>query len=214
VLHNAKQRRELHKENLRSELITAAHKLVQEEGYDALTIRKLAARVGMAPMSVYSYFKDKQEILYALAEDAFEGLARRIEQNRPDDPLDALRAVMIEYAAFGLGNPNEYRIVAGTEHMTPPEKLEPGQPDERNPAMELLIGRIEACVKAGKLRGDPRAIATMMWAIGHGAILLLISFPSYKFGDPQQFVERMYDLALAGFKSGPIAPLSDEPATC
>ena len=43
MLHNAKQRRELHKENLRSELITAAHKLVQEEGYDALTIRKLAA---------------------------------------------------------------------------------------------------------------------------------------------------------------------------
>lgn len=213
-MDNAKQRRELRKANLRTELIAAAHKLVQDEGYDALTIRKLAQRADMAPMSVYSYFSDKQEILYALAEDAFEGLAQRIEKNRPDDPLEALRAVMIEYAAFGLGNPDEYRIVAGSEHMTPPEKLEPGQPDERNPAMELLIGRIEACVTAGKLSGDPRAIATMMWAIGHGAISLLISFPSYPFGDAQTFVERMYDLALAGFTSQHIPPLSDEPATC
>jgi len=89
VLHNAKQRRELHKANLRSELIAAAHKLVQDEGYGALTIRKLAKRAGMAPMSVYSYFSDKQEILYALAEDAFEALAQRIERNRPDDPLEA-----------------------------------------------------------------------------------------------------------------------------
>ncbi|MBN9250795.1 MAG: TetR/AcrR family transcriptional regulator [Mesorhizobium sp.] len=214
MLHNAKQRRELHKANLRSELIAAAHGLVQDEGYDALTIRKLAKRAGIAPMSVYSYFSDKQEILYALAEDAFEALAQRIERNQPDDPLEALRAVMVEYAAFGLGNPNEYRIVACTEQVTPPEKLEPGQPDERNPAMELLIGRIEACVKAGKLSGDPRAIATMMWAIGHGTISLLISFPNYPFGDPKAFAERMYDLALAGFVAQHIAPLSDEPATC
>jgi AcrR family transcriptional regulator len=214
LLHNAKQRRELHKANLRSELIAAAHKLVQEEGYDGLTIRKLAKRVGLAPMSVYSYFADKQDILYALAEDAFEALAERIERHKADDPLESLRAVMVEYAAFGLGNPNEYRIVATTEQVTPPEQLEPGQPEERNPAMQLLISRVEACVKAGKLSGDPRAIATMLWAVGHGTISLLISFPHYPFGEAEAFVERMYDLALAGLTTQHIAPLSDEPATC
>lgn len=211
-MHNAKQRRELHKANLRSELIAAAHKLVQEEGYDGLTIRKLAKRVGLAPMSVYSYFADKQDILYALAEDAFEALAQRIEQHKADDPLESLRAVMVEYAAFGLGNPNEYRIVATTEQFTPPEQLDPCLPEERNPAMQLLIGRVEACVKAGKLSGDPRAIATMMWAVGHGTISLLISFPHYQFGDPQKFVEQMYDLALAGLTARHIPPLTDEPS--
>ncbi|KQZ97800.1 TetR family transcriptional regulator [Mesorhizobium sp. Root157] len=214
MLHNAKQRRELRRASLRSELIAAAHKLVQEEGYDALTIRKLAQRVGLAPMSVYSYFADKQDILYALAEDAFEALAQRIEQHQSDDPLEALRAVMVEYAAFGLGNPDEYRIVAMTEHVTPAEKLEAGQPQERNPAMELLIGRVEACVKAGKLSGDARAIATMLWAVGHGTIALLITFPHYQFGEAKVFAERMYDLTLAGLTAQHIAPLSDEPATC
>ena len=72
---SVQKRREKQKAELRSELVEAAHKLVQEEGYEGLTIRKLAKRVGYAPMSVYSYFADKQDILFALAEDAFETLA-------------------------------------------------------------------------------------------------------------------------------------------
>jgi AcrR family transcriptional regulator len=88
------ERRERHRETLRSDLIEAARQLVQEEGYDGLTIRKLAKRVGYAPMSVYSYFADKQDILLALAEDRFALLARRIEENTSDDPIEALRAVM------------------------------------------------------------------------------------------------------------------------
>ncbi|TKB37915.1 MAG: helix-turn-helix transcriptional regulator, partial [Mesorhizobium sp.] len=51
---SVQERREKQKAELRSELVDAAHKLVQEEGYDGLTIRRLAKRVGYAPMSVYS----------------------------------------------------------------------------------------------------------------------------------------------------------------
>ena len=118
---SVRKRREKQKAELRSELVAAAHKLVQEEGYEGLTIRKLAKRVGYAPMSVYSYFADKQDILFALAEDAFETLARRIEEHPADDPIEALQAVMTEYAAFGLGNPNEYRTVFMTEKTKLPE---------------------------------------------------------------------------------------------
>ena len=95
----AQERRDRQKAELRARLVAAAHELVQEEGYDGLTIRKLAKRVGYAPMSVYSYFADKQDILLALAEDAFATLARRIESQPSDDPVEALRVVMREYAA-------------------------------------------------------------------------------------------------------------------
>ena len=84
-------RRQLHRQELRSELLAAAHALVKEEGYEGLTIRRLAKRVGYAPMSVYSYFADKQDILVALAEDVFGELARRAEKDAPADPLGALR---------------------------------------------------------------------------------------------------------------------------
>ncbi|TIL96990.1 MAG: WHG domain-containing protein, partial [Mesorhizobium sp.] len=80
---------------------------------------------------------------------------------------------MTEYAAFGLGNPNEYRTVFMTEKTKLPEGY--NEMEESNPAMKVLISRVEACVAAGKLQGDPRAIATMLWAVGHGTISLLIT---------------------------------------
>ncbi|CCV16138.1 TetR/AcrR family transcriptional regulator [Mesorhizobium sp. STM 4661] len=207
-------RREKQKAELRSELVEAAHKLVQEEGYEGLTIRKLAKRVGYAPMSVYSYFADKQDILFALAEDAFATLARRIEEHPSDDPIEALQAVMTEYAAFGLGNPNEYRTVFMTEKTRPPEGKTFAEMEEGNPAMKVLISRVEACVAAGKLKGDPRAIATTLWAVGHGTISLLITFPFYPFGDPQAFVKRMCDFALAGLMTQDMPPLTETPPNC
>lgn len=208
------KRREQHKAALRSDLLAAAHKLVQEEGYEGLTIRKLAQRVGYAPMSVYSYFADKQDILFALAEDAFETLARRIEEHQSDDPMESLRAVMTEYAAFGLGNPNEYRTVFMTEKLKAPEGRSFEEMEQGNPAMNVLIDRVEACVAAGRLKGDPRAIATMLWAVGHGTISLLITFPFYPFGDAQAFVRRMCDFTIAGLADKEVEPLSDQPANC
>ncbi|MBZ9677468.1 TetR/AcrR family transcriptional regulator [Mesorhizobium sp. ES1-1] len=210
----AHTRREKPKAELRAELVNAAHKLVQEEGYEGLTIRKLAKRVGYAPMSVYSYFADKQDILFALAEDAFETLAKKIEAHPSDDPIAALQAVMTEYAAFGLGNPNEYRTVFMTEKTRPPEGRSFEEMHEANPAMKALIGRVEACVAAGKLQGDPRAIATMLWAVGHGTISLLITFPFYPFGDPQAFVKRMCDATLAALSTQNVPPLTDSPVRC
>ncbi|WP_421916365.1 TetR/AcrR family transcriptional regulator [Mesorhizobium sp.] len=211
---SVQKRREKQKAELRSELVEAAHKLVQEEGYEGLTIRKLAKRVGYAPMSVYSYFADKQDILFALAEDAFETLARRIEEHTSDDPVEALQAVVTEYAAFGLGNPNEYRTVFMTEKTRPPEGKTFAEMEEGNPAMKVLISRVEACVAAGKLKGDPRAIATMLWAVGHGTISLLITFPFYPFGDPRAFVKRMCDSTLASLSTQDVPPLTETPGNC
>jgi len=208
------KRREKHKAKQRAELVAAARELVQQEGYEGLTIRKLAKRVGYAPMSVYSYFADKQDILLALAEDAFATLARRIEEQPADDPLDALRVVMTEYAAFGLGNPNEYRTVFMTEKTRPPEGKTFAEMEADNPAMKALIGRVEACIAAGKLKGDAEAIANMLWAVGHGTISLLITFPFHPFGDPQAFVKRMCDFALAGLSTQDVAPLAGERTSC
>ncbi|BCH14774.1 TetR/AcrR family transcriptional regulator [Mesorhizobium sp. L-2-11] len=207
-------RREKQKAELRSELVDAAHKLVQEEGYEGLTIRKLAKRVGYAPMSVYSYFADKQDILFALAEDAFKTLAKRIEDHPADDPIEALQVVMSEYAAFGLGNPNEYRTIFMTEKVKPPEGKSFADMREGNPLMKVLINRVEACVAAGKLNGDPHAIATMLWAVGHGTISLLITFPFYPFGDQQAFVKRMSDFTLAALATQDVPPLTEMPVNC
>ena len=86
--------------------------------------------------------------------------------------------------------------------------------EEGNPAMKALITRVEACVAAGKLQGDARAIATMLWAVGHGTISLLITFPFYPFGDPHAFVKRMCDLQLAALSTQNVPPLTEKPVNC
>lgn len=209
----ARSRRETQKAEIRAELVEAAHALVKEEGYEGLTIRKLAARVGYAPMSVYSYFPDKHSILFALAQDAFAVLARRMERAAPADPLEALIKLMREYAAFGFDNPNEYRTVFMTRDPAGFSDMEMKDIQKDNPALLLLLQRVQACVDAGVLSGDVFAIATLIWTFGHGTVSLLISFPNYPFGDRDAYVERSIEVVLAGIRSAPIPPL-DDPRRC
>lgn len=205
----AKRRREAQKAEVRTELIEAAHALVKREGYEGLTIRKLAAAVGYAPMSVYSYFPDKHAILFALAQDAFAQLARRMQRDAPTEPLAALRTMMHEYAAFAFENPNEYRTVFMTRDPASLSEKHPEELHKENPALHLLLERVRACVEAGVLAGDVFAISTLIWTVGHGTVSLLISFPSYPFGDRDAYVERAIELVLAGIRAAPVQPLAE-----
>ncbi|QPC88786.1 TetR family transcriptional regulator [Mesorhizobium sp. NBSH29] len=204
-------RRERHKAELRAELVAAAHDLVREQGYDGLTIRKLAQKVGYAPMSVYSYFADKQAILFALAEDVFERLAQRATRNQPTEPLASLIHGMHEFAAFGFENPNEYRIIFMTEKAMDAETAE--QHLKHNPALAGMRGCVLACLDAGILTGDAHAITTFLWTTAHGAISAVISFPHYPFGDGLSYADTVIDLAIAAVKAGKVPPICND-ATC
>jgi AcrR family transcriptional regulator len=205
----AQSRRERHKADSRAELLQAAHDLVKEEGYEGLTIRNLAKRVGYAPMSVYSYFADKHAILLALAENAFETLAQRMERDAPTEPLAALRKVMEEYAVFALENPNEYRTVFMTrDHMRQArEVVEIEEVESKNPVLRIVLKRVQACIDAGIFKGDAHAVSTLLWSSGHGAISLQITFPYYPFGEPRKFLEAAMEVALAGLMAQDIKAL-------
>jgi AcrR family transcriptional regulator len=206
---SARSRRERQKAELRAELLAAAHALVQEDGYEGLSIRRLAKRVGYAPMSVYSYFADKHAILRALAEGAFAALARRAEKDQPQEPLAALRKGLNEYAAFGLENPNEYRTVFMVRQVREEGKSF-AQMEAENPALQILLAQVRACIEAGHFRGDVRAIATMLWTMTHGAVSLLICFPSYPFGEPREYAAKVVDMALVAAASTEIPALVPE----
>lgn len=200
-------RRERQRADTRAELLAAAHELVRKDGYEGLTIRKLAEKVGYAPMSVYSYFSDKQAILTAVAQDTFEKLARHIQERQPPDPMEALRFGLLEYASFGLDNANEYRTIFMTEkvHEHDDETFE--ELKSNNPAFLGLLNCVIASIEAGKLRGDAQAIATLLWTVTHGAVSLLLTFPQFPFGKPLDYVGRIVDLGLDGLKSADIKPL-------
>lgn len=207
----ATSRRERQKAEIRAELLAAAHALVKEEGYEGLTIRSLAKRAGLAPMSVYSYFPDKHAILLALADDGFAELARRWSEQMPQEPMEGLRHLLTRYVAYGLENPNEYRTVFMSNYEPEEAGKSIHEIEAVNPALKIVMERVAACVAAGHLKGDVHAIGTFLWTMSHGAVSLLISFPAYPFGEPEAYAERVGDLAIAAVSSREIEPLTDAP---
>src|SRR5882724_1999767 len=101
----ASKLRERYRSELRAATLSAARDLIKEEGYEGLTLRKLARRMQCSPMALYTYFADKQALLTALALEGFEKLAKRHEGTSRREPLSALRKIMLDHIAFAEENP-------------------------------------------------------------------------------------------------------------
>src|SRR5262245_10596319 len=108
----SKQRREREKESLRQDILDAARELFISEGYENVSMRRIAERIEYSPTTIYLYFKDKAELLYSLCEETFSQLAERMSAiaSESNDPVEVLRKGCLAYIEFGLKNPNHYRV--------------------------------------------------------------------------------------------------------
>jgi AcrR family transcriptional regulator len=199
------KRKERYRSELRAETLSAARELIREEGYEGLTIRKLATRMECSPMALYSYFADKQALLTALALEGFEKVAKRFDSTVHRDPLTALRKILLDYIAYAEENPNEYRILFLSVETLGELKLSREDLQERNPAFGALFKRVEACIKAGVLQGDAFAVSTVLWTCAHGAASLLITAQKFPFGSRRLYAEEVVGTILSGVQNRVIA---------
>jgi len=98
---------------MRRRILDAARQLFVKEGFDNVSLRRIASRIEYSPAALYRYFRNKKEILSALRE---EGFARFVEQQaqtrqRYPDPLERLRAGAHEYIRFALSEPDHYHLM-------------------------------------------------------------------------------------------------------
>ena len=198
-------RKERYRSELRDETLSAARELIQQEGYEGLTIRKLAKRMECSPMALYSYFADKQALLAALALEGFEKLAKRFDSTVGRDPLTALRKILLDYIAYAEENPNEYRILFLSVETLGELKLSREDLQERNPAFGALFKRVETCIKAGVLQGDAFAVSTVLWTAAHGAASVLITAQKFPFSSRRLYAEEVVETILSGVQNRVIA---------
>src|SRR5262245_34785238 len=106
--------REQYREALRRTILDAAREAFIEDGYQGVSMRKLADRIGCSHGNLYLHFKDKQALFDCLVEESFEqfaeGLRRSTESAKGDDPVKLLRKAGRAYVEFGLANPNAYEF--------------------------------------------------------------------------------------------------------
>lgn len=195
---NTQRRRERYRSELRAETLSAARKLIEEEGYEGLTIRKLAQRMECSPMALYTYFSDKQALLLALAQEGFIKLAKRLESTVQRNPLATVRKMLLDYIVYAEESPVEYRILFMSVEPLVEVKKTRQDMQENNPAFSVLFKSVETCIKSGMLQGDAFAISTVLWTGAHGAAALLNTAQSFPFENRQRYAEEVIATILSG----------------
>ena len=104
--------RPYHHGDLRRALVDAARRLLEAEGPSALSLRAVAREAGVSPAAPYHHFKDKAELLDAVAHEGWEMLQlAMIEAKAQTKGLQQLTALGIAYVCFAREHPALYRVM-------------------------------------------------------------------------------------------------------
>jgi len=107
------ERRLRQKEEVRTKILATAWQIVKEEGWQALSIRKIADAIEYSVPVVYDHFENKDSILLEFAKQGFELLVKKMQQARKKhtDPSDQLRAIADAYWSFAFANKEYYQLM-------------------------------------------------------------------------------------------------------
>jgi AcrR family transcriptional regulator len=174
------ERREREKQELRRKILETARKMFLAEGYEAVTMRKIAQKIEYSPTAIYLHFKDKDALFGELCRQDFLRLAQALSGiAQIKDPIEQLRRMGRAYLDFALEFPNHYRLMFMTPHPVEPEGMEGlqrGNPEED--AYAFLKQIVAGAIKAGRFRpeySDAELIAQTFWAGVHGVASLQIA---------------------------------------
>lgn len=172
-----------------------------ELGFEATTMRAIAAKVGYTATAVYHHFKDKAALVAELCAIDFRALTEELRKSGSiADPLERLQRMGQAYVEFGLTHPMQYQFM----FMTPRPALPRSQPDPGADCYGYLLETCRAVVATGRLRpefADADQLAQMAWGSSHGLVALQVTKGEddvVKWGDVRQTAAKMKRAMLDG----------------
>ena len=174
-----RERREREREEIRGRILDAARELFVAEGYEAVTMRRIAERIEYSPTAIYFHFKDKETLLHEICDADFLTLAHQLgDAAQIADPIEKLKATGLAYFRFGVDYPNHYRLMFMTPH--PPlgddHDVEKGNPEQD--AYAFLKQIVEQAIGEKRFRReltDVELLSQTIWAGMHGVVSLHIA---------------------------------------
>ena len=166
-----------HHGDLHRALVGAGLEIVRSGGVEALSLRAVARRAKVSHSAPYHHFRDKAELLAAVAAAGFEQLVASIDaqaaKSPPRSALDGLRAVGRGYLRYAVENPSIFRL------MFRPELTQPANHPVLLQAEALAFGKlmhtIAMCQQMGELPGsDPLPPSAICWSMVHGLAMLQV----------------------------------------
>jgi len=143
----ARQQR-LH-EATRKAILEAALEMFVRQGYEHVSIRSIAAKVGYSPAALYRYFPSKDEIFFALAEEGLRRLNAGDPASTPSaDPLDDIRATAQRLYDFSQEHPRLFALIF-LDMRVPRISVEYGRFHFMGPIWQQIEARVVRCIDAG-----------------------------------------------------------------
>ncbi|MGD0298299.1 MAG: TetR/AcrR family transcriptional regulator [Bryobacteraceae bacterium] len=167
--------RPYHHGNLKQTLVRAAVKILAKRGPRDFTLREVARQAKVSHNAPYRHFRDKDELLAAVAGDGFEKLADSMiaASANAGNALQALEWSGLGYVRFALEWPEHFSAMFdySQDLSAYPEYAASGRR-----AFQVLLDNIVAAQKARKMPpGDPQALALVAWSLVHGIAKLAIA---------------------------------------
>lgn len=191
----------------------ATRLMLRTTDLDDLSLRRLAATLGVTAPALYAHVEDKEDLLRAVAESGFHDLVDRFDRVVTEDPMDRLREYGRAYVAQALADPEVFRIM----FLYRPAALEVPEVDNELAAATDAFVRpgeaVRAAIDAGRIHPDwdPVRASMVLWTAGHGTASVLLLGASggevILAAGMEHLVDDVLEVTLAGL-AGPPPPQS------
>jgi AcrR family transcriptional regulator len=202
------ERKEREREEVKDLILNAAREIFLTEGYENTSIRKIATRIEYSPGIIYHHFKDKNDLLLALHDKAFECKIEALFHSVQPiaDPLDRLYATGKSYLQYGIDNPQDYELMfilsCTMEALAVKEEFW----KDGAAAINMLKENIKACMEAGYFKQDVDIdeLSLILWSQVHGLVSLHNKerLNIYNSPDQKDLMFRTYETFFKLMKTG------------
>lgn len=194
------ERRQREKENLRQRILDAARKIVVAEGFDALTIRRVADIVEYAPGTLYLYFENRDAIARDLCLGVYQSMHDALMPiAKIGNPQKRLQAFIHRYVDFALGDPEMYRLALISDPKFSDALLRDGSMEGADGAGQRVFALlVETIAELRQSKTGAFALAETIWVAVHGMVSLKIVCHAYPMTPMDELAETLANTLIAG----------------
>ena len=191
------------KDEVRSAILDTAWQLVIKEGWQQLSIRKIADAIEYSVPVIYDHFENKEAILFEIGKHGFQLLSKKMQKakDKHTDPAEQLKAMADAYWNFAFKNKEYYQLMFGLG--MPCCEVEKNMP-EKNYFKNLVMGPIDEIIKKNKVPVNNACLKYhTFWSVIHG----LISIKMMRGADLPDDLDELNKMVLDDAVSGIIKNL-------
>ncbi len=186
----------------REAIAQAARDILVAEGLHAVSLRRVAAMLGVTAPALYAHVADKRDLLQGIVEREIDVLIERFRAVGGSNSIERLEGMSLSYIDYGMQNPDLFRAM----FLFRPELTSEGRAGE--PALgckvhDAFADEVRAAKKSGDLEaGNADLTALTLWTTAHGVVTTLLTGPTMNSGVRSKLAESAVKTMLTGLRHG------------